>query len=369
AYSARLTVALCVIYLNEGDLKNMLQAAKKCLKFGEKFNMREPMLYGRYYSGIYYYLINEPVTAEPFLSDIVKEPTLTRPCCLASAAFTLALSYAARGLVDKVSKVIEDLVEYSMESKNALLIQLCNEFSAEIMLRQGLGGEAERLIENIQADGACFTHGFYLPRLTADKMMIAGETAADLDRAAARLGSLNKKSAKLHRKFFLIDVLLLEALLYGARGEEILAFDKLRKALDMAKESGFIRLFLDLGAPMEDLLKRLNAKEAANDYIDLLLAAFSTESKIIAPDTASYGAALNQSSESQATDVEFLSKREFETLVLLGQGLSNKEIASRLFISSETVKKHLYNIYQKFHVNNRVSALGKAKVMGLLPSE
>jgi len=49
-----------------------------------------------------------------------------------------------------------------------------------------------------------------------------------------------------------------------------------------------------------------------------------------------------------------LSVREIEVVELVLKGLSNKEIASRLFISTETVKKHAYNVYRKLGVQNRV---------------
>ena len=54
-----------------------------------------------------------------------------------------------------------------------------------------------------------------------------------------------------------------------------------------------------------------------------------------------------------------LSQREKEVLELVAQGLLYKEIAIRLSISVETVKKHLKNIYQKLHVQNKVEALNK----------
>jgi DNA-binding NarL/FixJ family response regulator len=54
-----------------------------------------------------------------------------------------------------------------------------------------------------------------------------------------------------------------------------------------------------------------------------------------------------------------LSKREMEILNLLSTGLIYKEIADRLSISSETVRKHVYSIYDKLHVNNRVEAVNK----------
>jgi|SRR5215207_5400006 len=57
-----------------------------------------------------------------------------------------------------------------------------------------------------------------------------------------------------------------------------------------------------------------------------------------------------------------LSEREQEVLQLLSKGLQYKEIASQLYISTETVKKHLKNIYQKLHVQNKVEALNKFRL-------
>ncbi|MCF1714385.1 response regulator transcription factor [Flavihumibacter sp. RY-1] len=54
-----------------------------------------------------------------------------------------------------------------------------------------------------------------------------------------------------------------------------------------------------------------------------------------------------------------LSNREKEILELLAKGLLYKEISAQLFISQETVRKHVYHIYEKLHVNNRVEAVNK----------
>ena len=60
-----------------------------------------------------------------------------------------------------------------------------------------------------------------------------------------------------------------------------------------------------------------------------------------------------------ARAISILSNRENEILELLAQGMLYKEIAARLFISQETVRKHVYHIYEKLHVNNRVEAINK----------
>ena len=57
--------------------------------------------------------------------------------------------------------------------------------------------------------------------------------------------------------------------------------------------------------------------------------------------------------------ISVLSNREKEILELLAQGMLYKEIAGKLFISQETVRKHVYHIYEKLHVNNRVEAINK----------
>lgn len=64
-------------------------------------------------------------------------------------------------------------------------------------------------------------------------------------------------------------------------------------------------------------------------------------------------------SNSQANSLDVLSKREKEILEMLSKGLLYKEIADQLYISAETVKKHVYHVYEKLHVNNRVEAVNK----------
>jgi DNA-binding NarL/FixJ family response regulator len=54
-----------------------------------------------------------------------------------------------------------------------------------------------------------------------------------------------------------------------------------------------------------------------------------------------------------------LSSREKEILELLSKGLMYKEIAAQLYLSPETVRKHVYHVYEKLHVSNRVSAVNK----------
>jgi two-component system, NarL family, response regulator LiaR len=62
-----------------------------------------------------------------------------------------------------------------------------------------------------------------------------------------------------------------------------------------------------------------------------------------------------------------ISKREFEVLELIALGLSNQEIAERLFVSLNTVKTHSSNLFVKLDVKRRTQAIQKAKELKLIP--
>jgi LuxR family maltose regulon positive regulatory protein len=63
---------------------------------------------------------------------------------------------------------------------------------------------------------------------------------------------------------------------------------------------------------------------------------------------------------------EPLSERELEVLGLIAAGLTNPEIAGRLFIAKGTVKRHINNIYGKLQVRHRTEAIARARDLGLL---
>jgi DNA-binding NarL/FixJ family response regulator len=65
------------------------------------------------------------------------------------------------------------------------------------------------------------------------------------------------------------------------------------------------------------------------------------------------------SSQPDASALDVLSKREKEILEMIAKGLLYKEISDQLFISTETVRKHVRHIYDKLHVDNRIEAVNK----------
>jgi LuxR family maltose regulon positive regulatory protein len=157
-----------------------------------------------------------------------------------------------------------------------------------------------------------------------------------------------------------IELLILHALNYQAGDETDKAMAPLDRALSLAEPGGFIRIFVDEGPPMARLLYEALSRGIAPEYVQRLLRAF--------PDVEPERAGPPQTQALKSDLIEPLSERELEVLQLISEGLTNPEIASRLFLSLNTVKAHTRNIYGKLGVHSRTQAVARARALGILPS-
>jgi LuxR family maltose regulon positive regulatory protein len=183
-----------------------------------------------------------------------------------------------------------------------------------------------------------------------------------VNEARDRLSQLEEAMSRIHRRNVCVDVLALEALTYRKLGDESTGLEKLRAALDMAEPGGWIRNFVDLGAPMRELLGRLRQADPGHAYAQQVLTACIDEAK-------RHGAASPDADEcSDLSDqpLGILTQREIELLPLIEDGLSNKQISARLYISEVTVKTHLQNIYRKLDAKGRIEALKKSRELGII---
>jgi ATP/maltotriose-dependent transcriptional regulator MalT len=155
-----------------------------------------------------------------------------------------------------------------------------------------------------------------------------------------------------------LKVMVLQAVALQAQGDKDQALHLLLDALAIALPGGFIRLFVDEGAPMANLLSAAAAQGRMPDSIGKLLAVFKAEEQ--KSEATSYLPPPAQSL------IEPLSRREVEVLQLIAQGLSNQEISERLVLALETVKGHNKKIFGKLQVQRRTEAVARARELGLL---
>jgi len=180
------------------------------------------------------------------------------------------------------------------------------------------------------------------------------------------LDRLLQAAEKASRMGSAIEILVLQALAHQAQGNIKSALVPLDRALTLAEPEGYIRIFVDEGKPMAELLKRIEAKVGTlrvKEYIFKLLSA--SEVIIEFSPFGSTPAKINRESVSSQNLIEPLSERELEILRLLRSELSGPEIARDRMVSLSTIRTHTQNIYAKLGVNNRRAAVRRAEELKL----
>jgi LuxR family maltose regulon positive regulatory protein len=149
-----------------------------------------------------------------------------------------------------------------------------------------------------------------------------------------------------------IEMLLLRALAFHVRGDRTDALTALERALVLAEPEGYMRLFIDEGAPMVALLRLAHARGMMPGYVATLLSATGSQAEAGSPRPSPL--------------VEPPTPRELDVLRLLAVGLSNAAIARELVIAVGTVKRHVNSIYGKLGVISRTQAVARAHTLHLL---
>ena len=210
--------------------------------------------------------------------------------------------------------------------------------------------------------------------MTRVRILLARGAESDLQMAQQILDVLEDITDRTHNTRYKIEVLALRALALEALGETTEASTVLKQALELAYPGGFIRVFVDLGAPMQKMLHQLEEQGPSGVMIQRILAGFPAALPAALPAEVANLASgespappRHSPSPGNSTLAEPLTPRELEVLALLREPLSIKEIAHKLYITHATAKRHTINIYGKLGVNRRWKAVAKAEELNLLP--
>jgi LuxR family maltose regulon positive regulatory protein len=278
---------------------------------------------------------------------------------LAFGVFALALIRLAQAQVDAATELIDSLAEYLKRIQHNLADALVDTFRTELALRHG----------NRVAVLRPMAHGlaaklprwyFYAPLLTEIKLLLDDGSAEKVVEAQRQIAELEDEVRRYGVTHTHIDALALQALAFRLQGDEPAALDRLAEALQLAEAGGFIRSFVDHGAPMAGLLDRLQRRNSGasttSAHLARVLAAFDMARPPASPAPAIPAAAL----------IEPLTAREAQLFHLVATDLSPAEMARRLSLSETTVRTHIRNIYAKLDVHSRFEAIQRGRELGLL---
>jgi LuxR family maltose regulon positive regulatory protein len=226
---------------------------------------------------------------------------------------------------------------------------------AEGGLRQGDLAGAARWAEAAELAPTDSPHHWSEPvYFTYVRLLLAQRRAED---ARTLLATIERSARRGGRNRKLITVYLQLALVEQTSGHVEQALTRVEEALRLAAAEDYRRAFLNEGQAIAALLPR--ARHVAPAFVDDLLDAFDADRRSSADRSRS-------GDRPRSALVEPLTEREQEILRLIAAGRSNPEIAERLYLSLNTIKWHVKNLYGKLDVSSRIEAVAHAQELGLL---
>ena len=290
---------------------------------------------------------------------------------LAVAFISMVRIHDIHGRPAQAMEVLDELETISRSSPWPRLTRIVG---WERVRRAVLDGDTERartIVSRIQKEDQPLPQGWVLFAEETEgevigliRLAIHDGSTEEAMQMITRQMSLAQKHGRVHRQ---IKLLILSALAQKKSGDTTGAQRSLRKALQLAAPGKFVRIFLDEG---REILTLLREEWALTSSIKKTSDALAESCRIF----------LTQLVEASGSDVsgtltpadsgfqplEALTERELQILTQLASGLSNSDIGIKVFVSENTVKFHLKNIFSKLGVSSRLQAISAARQMGLL---
>lgn len=345
AFRYNMLLAAGAIYGMVGDLSRLEQMGQYLLKLGLAEEKPLSITWASHFLGHVYYQWNRLEEAGAQWSTVVKWRYHANFLAYHEAMLGLALIYHSQGDETQARQTLDALTQVLLEMNQIQFAPHVEAFRARLALLQGDEGTAVHWVETGAQPPRMPLWFWEANEFTHVRTLLAQGTAVARQEASDLLTSGQQYAEETSNVWLLIQNWALHALLAQAQGQQEAALAAGERAVRLAEPGGYLRLFVELGPEMAKLLSQLAAHGVAVTYIERILAVF--------PDH-------------QPLEADILTSRELEILILLQNGLTDKEIASRLVLSVLTVKKHNRNIYQKLGVNGRRQAVVRAKALNLL---
>lgn len=361
----RITHQLARLRVLQGRLSEALAIYEQLQSVAEDFRSSGASVFYYIYRSHLLLEHNQLEAAECILAkgmEAMRKGAFLEPITIMLGYATQARLQQARGEFSHARSTMNELVRLTERDRfPSPLRALANAVQAQIWLAQG---DLEGAIAWANASGLSTQDevGYLreMEYLILARIRIAegrNDPAGPLLRDTLHLlARLLKDAEEKARMGSVLEILILRALALHARRDLSGALTTLGRALALAEGEGYIRLFIDEGAPLLSLLRQAQERGIASDYVAILL----SSSRSMALDSQT----LHSSRQGELA--EPLTQREREVLQLLASGASNGEIARSLVLSLGTVKKYVSNITTKLGVQNRTQAVLRAQTLRLL---
>lgn len=349
--------ALAYLHYLSGDADGAARYISRLREDSELHDANNHVAWSYYFDGLLHLQRGEWSSAIQLLEKASVHRYVHHTKAAADNLAALTLAYQANGQPEKALETLQSLDKYvrDLSSPFYVLVDSCTVRLA--LMQEQLESPLRWLEISDSPVSEVMMCWFEISCVTRCRALIAEGSAGNLQKAAEQLKEYAEMNEGHHNTYHKTEVLALQSVALHKLGQIDEALAALEEALGLAAPRGWVFPFVELGSAMADLLSHLEESGVTDNFVQQLLSAIQQQkAKVSRPNIK-----LNQPL------IDSLTNRELEILDLLDQRLQNKEIASKLYISVETVKSHLRLIYQKLGTGGRREACRKAHELGILP--
>ncbi|MGD9401859.1 MAG: LuxR C-terminal-related transcriptional regulator, partial [bacterium] len=364
----RLLAGLSFMHTIAGELEEAAEVSREFEEISAKHGYDFARAWAVYMRGCTSFYRNELGFAIGHLNESSELRHISHNRAAVDGMAGLVLAYEAAGHPDRADRALRDLSEHSDGLRDSSYSVIAASCGARLSIMRG---ETEAALSCLQGGAPPVENMVFwmeVPCLTYCRALLSEGSDSSLKEAEKRLEECLKLNQDSHNVCNSICVMTLLAMAYDGLDRLDDALAMLERAVIAADPGGIVRPFAEIGPPVIELLNILIEQGKSVEPVERLLASLDRPQPAVPEEIAH--AAVRRSGTEQSSGskrqaphgepVPELTRRELEILNLLGEGLRNQEIADRLFISTETVKSHVYNLFQKLEVKGRVRAVKRA---------
>jgi len=353
----RLLGALVFVHYLSGQLAPVSYYANQLLELGQRLDNAFILGWSHFVLGHIHFDWQMLDVAASHFSQAIRYKHFLDRIPRVESYFGLALSYQGLGRGEEADQIMQQFMIDTEEYPNPGSALFARSAQMRLaILRNDM--EKVRYLQHVidfSSDRGTMLFWLELPRITECRFFIAQGTPSSLKKAVRLLTEHLQFARSTHNVLQQIVILPLLAAAYEKLNQRQKAIQTLSDAVTLAEPGGLIHPFLEPAPEMIRLFGRLKQRGETREFISQIINALPTP-----PSDGS------RTGQTQLLDP--LTDREMDVLSLLAQRYSNKEIATRLYITPATVKRHTVNIYQKLEVNGRRQAVERAMALGILPA-
>ncbi len=365
-YLTRIQTGINYILILEADFTGARRWSKPMKKVMTKSESEYALSWGEYLNGFVRLSLFNLKTALDEFTSATKRKYISDMSISVNAYIGAILCLEFMNKSEEARDVLLELERFVRGIDDSEFLPMVPSCRARLQLLQGNVDKALEWARSDQhsIDALSIFLWVEVPVITQARVLVNHGDIKEIQYAIALLKQICQVIKNVHFQCQIADPLILLSIAYQKLKKKKEALATLKEVVLLAKEQKWIRPFVEASGLITPLLIELRDNAVAPNFIEVLLLEIkkrqSKESNglMVGNNKGNKGSRVRKS--------DSLTLREIETIQWLSKGLRNQEIADKMFVSLDTIKKHLYRSFQKLGVKSRLELIDKAHRLNLI---